>query len=362
MPALASRALPSVAIVIPARDGVERLALLLDALAREAPSNVAVEVVVVDDGSAPPLEISLGGALREASVPQIIRLEESQGPAHARNLGVRETSSPVVFFLDADVLYVSGAIEAALEILEAHPDIGAVSFLNQPYCAADNTAANFGASMEHFWHAALIPGGESFGACGGFTSRNGAVRRSAYEAIGGFDTTYQTNAHEDYDFGKRLAAHTRTVIAASPRLYHAFPGRIRRIVRNYWVRTSLFVPYALKFRPPMDPTQVSEGEALVRLTGAGPLVFLAIAAVPAPLPVWMRLGALLGAFAGLGIYAERIRDFLGACRKWSGSSLFAVQAFGLHYLTSLVILAGGVNGLLQHLRGRAPARLQSPLR
>ena len=342
--------------IIPARDGVERLQRLLSSLAAHLQPGLMHEVIVVDDGSIPELSGQLTGF-----EGRVIRLDTSHGPAHARNVGAKEAKGGVLFFLDADVVYEAGAAEKALSILDGHPDVGAVSFLNQPYDAQDGVVANFGAAMEFFWHVMLVPEGEDFGECSGFTTRNGAVRREVFEAIHGFDTRYRTNAHEDYDIGRRLEAHSRTVIAGSPRLYHAFPARLSRIARNYWVRTSLFVPYFLRFRPKMSATQVTGSEAALRLSAAAPLGLLFLACVPLPVPITVRLGLLAGAAALAGFYAYQIRAFLSACQRWSGSTGFAVSAFALHYLTSLFILAGGVYGLWLHVRGSGPKELLSPI-
>jgi len=350
---------PRVSVIIPAKDGVKRLQRLLDSLADHLPPTPMVEITVVDDGSRPPL----AGQLERFS-GRVLRVDENHGPAHARNLGAAESAGDVLFFLDADVVYAAGALEQALNILDAHPDIGAVSFANQAHDTADGVVANFGAAMEHFWMSGRVPDGEAFGEPAGFTTRNGLVRRACFEAVSGFDTRYRTNAHEDYDIGKRLEACTRTVIAREPLLYHAFPTRVSRIARNYWVRTSLFVPYFARFRPTMDKTQVTGSEALLRLAAIAPVALVLLAALLLPIAGWFVSTLLfIVALTAIGGYAWRIRRFLAACHRWSGGSpRFVAAALGLHLLTSLFITAGGLYGLWRLVRGDTPKTLWSPFR
>src|SRR5262245_8311271 len=71
---------PSASVVIPTRDRAESLARTLDAL-RLQQTELGWEVIVVDDGSAPPLREDLLAGLPD---PSLLR-REGVGPAAARN-------------------------------------------------------------------------------------------------------------------------------------------------------------------------------------------------------------------------------------------------------------------------------------
>ncbi|MGF1470088.1 MAG: mycofactocin biosynthesis glycosyltransferase MftF [Sandaracinaceae bacterium] len=89
--------LPSVSCVVPAlgRPGATRRAVR-SLLEQDYPRD-RYEVLVVDDGSAPPLDAAL------ADLPvRVVRLPENGGPARARNEGVRLARHGVVAFLDND--------------------------------------------------------------------------------------------------------------------------------------------------------------------------------------------------------------------------------------------------------------------
>lgn len=336
-------------IIIPAHNGTPLLERLLESLSRGVPSELPHEIIVADDGSTEDLS-----GLCAAYGARRVRLEENRGPAAARNAGAASASGRVLVFLDSDVVYAAGMLERVRELFGRDPETVAVSFINQSHHAGDNAVRNFGAAIEHFWFLAYLEGGDA-GPVNGFTTRNGAVRREAFEAVGGFDTSFTTNAQEDYDFGKRLSSGRKCLISREPVLYHAFPARLTRLMRNYFVRTALFVPYFIQNRPPLDKSQTSGDEALVRLLGGAGVLLLVMALPPTSLRGLFAAGWACGA----ALYGLRIRGFLGAARRWGGrNKAFAWQCFLIHYASSPVILSGGLWGLLRHLSGRAKSKRQ----
>lgn len=87
-----------VTVVIPVKDRPVELARLLAAL-RADPSTAGLPVVVVDDGSASPVQTE--GAL-------VVRHASARGPAAARNAGLRAARTPLVAFLDSDCVPRAG--------------------------------------------------------------------------------------------------------------------------------------------------------------------------------------------------------------------------------------------------------------
>jgi len=358
--------------VIPVRDDPVRLERLLQGLREHAPADLLREIIVVDDGSAAP-----PGAVCARHDAVMLRVSPGRGPAHARNVGAAAASGTHLFFFDADVAYAPGVMEKAAALFAADPELGAACFLNQRHDAADNAVRNFGAAIEHYWFRVYLADGGDTGPLSGFTTRNGAIRREVFDALGGFSESFDTNAGEDYDFGKRLIRDHRSVITASPLLYHAFPDRLSRLFRNYFVRAALFVPYFLRHRPPLDKTQTSSGEALLRLVGVG-------AAGMVPLGFLPVVGGYAGAaFLVLAVlYTASLSGFLRTAWRWCGEGhpkafeftgdpdagvrreirrgggrclRFAAACLLIHWASSCVITAGGLWGLTRHLLSRRAA-------
>lgn len=99
VPVAGVRAERDVTVVVPVKDRPEQLRRLLAALAATAPDLAGV--IVVDDGSAEPGRCR---AVAEAAGARLVRHQQSAGPAAARNTGLAEATSPLVAFLDSDVV------------------------------------------------------------------------------------------------------------------------------------------------------------------------------------------------------------------------------------------------------------------
>lgn len=116
--ATGSRPLGAVAVVVPVRDDAAGVAALAKALAPELARGLLL--VVVDDGSTPPLP---------AAGHTVLRHDHSRGPAAARNTGTAAAvaaGSEVVVYLDADVIPQPGWLDLLLARLD-DPRVAAVA-------------------------------------------------------------------------------------------------------------------------------------------------------------------------------------------------------------------------------------------
>jgi glycosyltransferase involved in cell wall biosynthesis len=82
------------------------------------------DVIVVDDGSSPPLAVT--GPLADARV-RVVRNEAPQGPSAARNRGLDMAHGDYVSFLDDDDRWLAGKLSAGLAALDAHPEAAVVA-------------------------------------------------------------------------------------------------------------------------------------------------------------------------------------------------------------------------------------------
>ncbi|MDH5518960.1 MAG: mycofactocin biosynthesis glycosyltransferase MftF [Acidimicrobiia bacterium] len=100
------------AVVIPVKDDPEGLTATLAAFdnARLRPpepgSRTAAvsRIVIVDDGSDPPVDPAIGDRLGVSTEFTVVRRSTSAGPGNARNLGVRYVEAPMIVFVDAGVV------------------------------------------------------------------------------------------------------------------------------------------------------------------------------------------------------------------------------------------------------------------
>lgn len=127
----------SVSVIIAA---LNRPELLLEAVQSAIhQTRSPIEVLVVDDGSIPPVDgTDLRG--RFGAVVRLLRNDRCQGLAWARRQGVDAASGDYVVHLDDDDLYAPTLIEECAALLDADPDLELVFIGVQ----------GFGRSADHF--------------------------------------------------------------------------------------------------------------------------------------------------------------------------------------------------------------------
>jgi cellulose synthase/poly-beta-1,6-N-acetylglucosamine synthase-like glycosyltransferase len=162
----------TVSLIVPVHDGGDALARCLDAALRLSPP--PLEVIVVEDG-----------------------LAQRRGPAAARNRGAEVAAGDILFFIDADVLVPQDAI-ATVQATLADPALSALIGSYDRHPAEPNFVSQFKNLAHRFVHQHAHEDGFTFwGACG-------AIRRSVFESLGGFDERFDEPSIEDIELGVRM--------------------------------------------------------------------------------------------------------------------------------------------------------------
>ena len=154
-----------------------------------------VEVIVVDDASTDTT------AALCASLPGIkyVRLDQNQGVAGARNVGLLESTGEFVAFLDDDDLRLPGSLDHQLSLLEAAPEAGfigsGVLLADQNCVPTGEVAVPRGESGDRFWEVVelglhLIPGSV-------------VVRKICFFEVGLFNS--RLPGIDDWDMWARIA-------------------------------------------------------------------------------------------------------------------------------------------------------------
>ena len=195
--------------VIPAYNDQEGLETTLQSLDRFG----LAMIVVVDDGSEPPLKIPF-----DISTPfKMIRHDKNRGPAAARNTGVSATKSDWIYFTDCGCIH--------------EPDIF-LSYKKSRVAAGSNVSAIVGpivatsqGRLGTFYTEEEIlnpPYSNTLDALSIITC-NALVSRAAMDKVGHFDEkTYGTNFGEDTDLGIRLLSIGRIIWAPYAKIAHDF--------------------------------------------------------------------------------------------------------------------------------------------
>lgn len=116
---------PDIAVVVPTFGRPKLLTRLVAALEAQTLDRARFEVVIVDDCSPHPETAEVLAEIA-ATTPldlRVMRSPENRGPAAARNLGWRSTTSPLVAFTDDDCVPHPDWLRQALASAQATPDL-----------------------------------------------------------------------------------------------------------------------------------------------------------------------------------------------------------------------------------------------
>jgi glycosyltransferase involved in cell wall biosynthesis len=203
----------TVSVVIPAYQCQSTLDLTLAALSRQTYPAELLEVVVVDDGSDPPLTLP---PIRPQRT-KLIRVEEGWGRANALAYGVAHSSGEILHWLDADMVTFPEHVAAQARwqhVLPYAVTLGYKRFVDGPWPAPSavvETKAEdlFGGDPgePHVYVERYIAQTDQLRTADQLAFRihvgaTAALRRELYEAAGGLDP--QLRLGEDTEFGYRL--------------------------------------------------------------------------------------------------------------------------------------------------------------
>jgi len=210
-----------ISIIVPAYNSSRDLYECLCAL--KASSYPGMEIIVVDDAS-----IDDTSSVAARMGVHVLHLGKNSGPAAARNHGVHHAHGAIFFFVDADVIVKPGTVGHIIEFFEEHPDVAAVFGSYDVFPRAKGIVSQYRNLLHHFVHQTGNPEASTFWAgCG-------AIRRSAFEAIGGFDEKRFPRASiEDIEMGYRLrqAGH-RIFLDKSLQGTHLKRWTLRSVIRT----------------------------------------------------------------------------------------------------------------------------------
>jgi GT2 family glycosyltransferase len=243
---------PSVAIVMLTLD---QCAITLRALESIDASRLEREEVLVwDNGSTD----GTADAVRERYPrAHVHHSPENLGVAGGRNaaaaMAIERFQPDFLCFLDNDLVLTPGFLDALVAVLLADPGTGQVQgklrFLDRPDVLNDG-----GGCQIIFWRGSTEPIGKGEVDRGQYdlmhpcVSCGGAmmVRTSLFQALGGFDLTFNPFGPEDLDFSLRLQRQGwRALYVPSAMAYHAvshtfesggYSARYARLKARHWLR------------------------------------------------------------------------------------------------------------------------------
>ncbi len=313
-----------ISVIIPVHNGGATLRACLEAVFSSNTSEGEYEVIVIDDASTDET-----AEIARDFPCEYVRKDEREGPAAARNDGAERAKGDLLLFIDADMILAPGALRGVQGAF-SDPEMMACQGVTEKepfnegfvptYRALCN--AHFTEKMaEHDFHIT-------------FHTRCGAIRRSVFEELGGFDTSYSDAIVEDEEFGRRVNQKYRVRVRRAIRGRHREPGLLaslsKYLSRSYG-SARLIVSHDLIF----DKSELT----IVHSVGA-------LAAATAPLAVIAR--SPLGILTLLTVYGASRAEVFAFIKRERGAP-FLLATIPLDYLLTTTAGVGGVIGAVAAL-------------
>jgi glycosyltransferase involved in cell wall biosynthesis len=185
-----------ISVIIPVYNRFWEIKDAAESVTRQKRDGIRAEIIVVDDGSRPPM--------RDALIPYLplitlINLPKNQGVSYARNIGAERAAGRYLAFLDSDDIFLPGKLARQLEVMKS----GARASHTDEHWFKKDRFINQGAKHTRY-------GGEIFSKildkCR-ISPSSFMIEKALFNELGGFDTNLPFL--EDYEFFLRTASRVR---------------------------------------------------------------------------------------------------------------------------------------------------------
>jgi len=196
---------PRVSVVIPAYNRQDHIREAIDSVLAQD-FDGSIEIIVVDDGST-----DCTAEIARSYRDQVTVLSTcfNQGPAAARNIGIRASHADIIALLDSDDIMLPNRIATQISYLESNPEVGVVfaGSVNAQSHYADAFHSECDApSYPRKWTKLNYPREMLFRAYLGNQSTT-SIRKKALLQVGLYNTSFRIL--EDWELMVRLAGVTR---------------------------------------------------------------------------------------------------------------------------------------------------------
>lgn len=332
----------SISVIMPAYNAADLLPTVLPPLIDMQHRGEIAEVIVVDDQST---DDSLAVARRMGA--RVLQTPKNSGPGRARNIGAAEAIGDVLWFIDADVVAHPGGA-ALLAKAFADKTVSAVfgSYDDRP--PASNFASRYKNLIHHYYHQ------RAHREAATFWSGCGAVRKTAYDQVGGFNVDrFAEPSIEDIDLGHRLRSKGGRILL----LHDLYGTHLKEWTMASVIKTDIFkraLPWSrliLDGVGLLNDLNTSWAER-IRAGFAGLLMLSAVLSAVGVSPWWLPF-VLFG--VAVLINPNLFRFFVTRCNV--AFALLALAFHQVYYVYSSAVFSWcGLEALVNRLRGQKGGR------
>jgi len=190
-------------------------------------TDVPSRLLIVDNGSEPPVRAALGAVQPRGMIQDVVLLqnETNEGFPKGMNRGLRASSAPYACLLNNDLRVGPGWLSRLVEVAQAHSDIGVVNPASNPfgeYPPRGSSIEAYAASLERKRGIYV-----EVGMCIGFCM---LITRQVLDRIGQLTEEVERIFFEDEDYCMRAQlAGFRCVVAHASYVYHAEHQTVKRM-------------------------------------------------------------------------------------------------------------------------------------
>lgn len=320
-------------VIIPTYNSSRTIGLCLEGIMnqREKPD----EVIVVDD-------CSKDNTLEIINVfdVKLVRNLSNRGPSYSRNKGAQAASGGILFFVDSDIVIPE---DTTMKIKEIFNKMTNVSCICGIYSVIPLIEKRFISSyriiQSHYYKKS---------GCGfvtRFSVSVGAIKKEAFDAVGGFNEEFRKADVEDYDIGHRLIEKGYKIYQTDEiQAKHGGIYLFRNLISTLFRRSFLYFAVLLK-RKRADTGYLNKVRVLTYPVALCSIALFLLSFINI-IYLWFGfLSILVIIMLDIGLY--------NAFRKQKGI-YFMLKCIPLHYFVSLVMatgfFAGSINFLIKNDR------------
>lgn len=193
---------PKLSVVIPTYNRAEWLKRVIESLLNQTYQDF--EIIVVDDGSVDGTESLIRDVMKNAPRELVYIRQENQGPATARNAGIKHAKGELILFIDDDVLPAPNLLEEHISGHQQHHGEN-IAIVGSVVCAPEVRVSPFMRWLINegpwFWHSREENGARLDYRC--LCTANVSLNRRLMLKKGMFDESFRP-FFEDIELGYRF--------------------------------------------------------------------------------------------------------------------------------------------------------------
>lgn len=220
-------------IIIPAYNAGKTIKKCLDSIVKQDFTDF--ETIIVNDCSIDNTE----EIINQYRVRQII-LEKNQGPAAARNIGIKEAKGDILIFIDSDVAFRdANALSKLAKVFQERKDIDGAIMIKDKVPLNQGIIPLYWAYYKYYlWNQ---PGEFQTS----FTTERSVVKRYVFDKVGLFNEKYKKADVEDFELGYKMneQGYKLLIVRDIKVLHHfeTFRQSVKKITKRAWQWIRLFL-------------------------------------------------------------------------------------------------------------------------